>query len=134
MADKEIIKDDLMFLLAKQQEIQNEIANAIREGKENVVIDFGGKITLTIKPAKLLDDSINSNEYIERYSFSSDDKSITGKATKNKEGKIEVDLDFDDKKRINERLDSQRRKNIDTDRSVRKHRVDKNDQNAFHPF
>ena len=130
MADEEIIKDDLMLLLAKQQEIQNEIANAIREGKESVIIDFGQEIVLTIKPAKLLDDSIDSNEYIERYGFSSDDKSITGNATKDKTGKIEVDVDFNNI-RINERSDEKRRKQRKIDASIKKHRVDKNDQEAL---
>lgn len=132
MADEQIIKDeeDLALLLAKQQEIQNEIANAIREGRDQIRIDFGHSTVIYIKPVKLLDDNIDSNEYRDRYSFSSEDKSITGKVSRDKTGKIKVDVDFD-KKRIDQRLDEERRKERKLDRSIKKHTVDKNDQNAL---
>lgn len=124
MADEQKIKDekDLDMLLAKQQEIQEEIANAIREGKEKVNIDFGGRVIINIK-------LLNSIDEKENYEFNSDDDLITGKVTRNKKD-IDVDVDFD-KKRIHARMDQERYKNRRIEEDIKDHTVDSNNQEAL---
>ena len=124
MADEQKIKDekDLDMLLAKQQEIQEEVANAIREGKEKVNIDFGGRVIINIK-------LLNSIDEKENYEFNSDDDLITGKVTRNKKD-IDVDVDFD-KKRIHARMDQERYKNRRIEEDIKDHTVDSNNQEAL---
>ena len=127
MADEKIKDEkDLALLLAKQQEIKNKILDAIREGKEQVDVDFYGE--KTIVNVKLLE---SIDEYKEKHVFYTDDKSIYGVVLENKKTKSrKIDIDFDEKK-IHAKMDEHRRKERDLDRDINKNRVDGKDSEAL---
>ena len=124
MDENELLRDQEEYnkLLALQERIQDEIANAIREGKETVTI--GNKVIMNVK---LLENEEEDGESsIDRYRVESKDKSITAKATKNKDGKIEVDVDFDDRT-IKNILNAKRQKEHEDELKIKKHEVDGKD-------
>ena len=117
---------DLALLLALQQEIQRKIANSIRENKEKVNIDFfGDNVIINVK---LLEDI---SEYEKQYEFEEESRRISGIA-REKDGKIDVDVDFNDEKiKTHVRQDSDRREIRSDIHDARKHTVQKGDQNAL---
>ena len=128
MADEQKIKDqkDLALLLAKQQEIQDKIANAIRDEKAKVDIDFFGE--RTIINVKLLE---SIDEYKDKYTFNTQDNSIFGVVEYDKDTKkAKVDVDFD-KKKTHELMDEKRHKETKIEKDVKNHTVNKNDQIAL---
>lgn len=120
MAENGQIRDqkELAKLLKKQQEIEQKIADAIREGKETV--DIGNKTILNVK---LLEDSENGEKSIDSYNIESKNKSITARAQKDKKTrKVDVDVDFDTRA-VKEYMDNKRRKEIEDQRKIKKHEV-----------
>ena len=127
MADEKI-KDEkeLELILAKQQEIKNKILDAIREGKEQVDVDFYGE--KTIVNVKLLE---SMDEYKEKHVFFTEDKSIYGVVLEDKKTKKKkIDIDLDEKK-IHAKMDEYRRQEKKLEKDIKNHTVDSKDSNAL---
>ena len=117
---------DLALLLAKQQEIQRKIANAIRDKKETVNIDFLGE--KTIINVKLLEEI---NEYEKQYKFEEQLGKAFGTAIE-KKGKINVDVDFNQEKlKAHIKQDFERREERSDIHDAKAHTVQKGDQGAL---
>ena len=122
MDEDELLRDQEEYnkLLAFQERIKDKIADAIREGNETVTI--GNTIKMNVK--LLENDEEDGESSIERYRLESENKSVTAKATKDKNGKIEVDIDFDIKT-IKTIMEVKRQKEHDDELKIKHHEVEK---------
>ena len=116
----------LALLLAKQQEIQEKIASAIRDKKEKVNVDlYGEQVKINVR---LLE---GNSEYEKQYEFEEENGKVFGIAVE-KDEKIKVDVDFNKEKiNIHTRQDNERREERSDEKDAREHTVEKGDQGAL---
>ena len=117
MEESELLKDDYEKLLAFQQKVKDEVTKAIREGKERVFI--GDTLIINVK----LLEKDEKNGSIDNYEFESQEKSISGKATRDSKGKIDIDIDLEPKV-VHLIMDEKRREKLDQRSRIEKHQVD----------
>ena len=129
MDENEQILDQEQYakLLALQEDIQREIANAIRKGEETVLVR--GKVLFRIT---LLKNDTDDETAKERFRIESDSKSIEAKATRDKKNnKIEVDVDFDNRTVKNLLNAMKGQKEREDARAIKKNRVDERDSSLL---
>lgn len=117
MEEYELLKDDYEKMLALQKRIKEKVAQAIRDGKfidGKKKVFIGDTLVINVKRKKGSADN---------YEFEAQKKSISGKATKDSTGKIDVDIDLDSQT-VHLIIDKKIREQLDARKRIEEHQVD----------